>query len=103
MMRGGVMALVMRESLQLDSSTDDGSSAAAITLVNTDCSNMIRSTQTLNELWANCIEIAIAIYILQSEMGVASVMPIALAIGNPFSTFSPLPLYPPPPTCRPRF
>jgi hypothetical protein len=88
MMRGGIMALVMRESLQLDCSTDDGNSAAAITLVNTDASNMIKVTQTLNEVWANCAEIAIAIYILQSEMGVASVMPIALAIGKPFLLFS---------------
>ncbi|KAH6995503.1 ABC transporter [Ilyonectria sp. MPI-CAGE-AT-0026] len=78
-LRGGIMALIFQESLQLDVTSPDISSTGAITLLNTDANNMIEAVHMIHEIWANCAEIGIAIYLVQREMGAACAMPIALA------------------------
>ncbi|KAF7552267.1 hypothetical protein G7Z17_g4442 [Cylindrodendrum hubeiense] len=78
-LRGGIMALIFQESLKLDVTSPDISSTGAITLLNTDANNMIEAIHMIHEIWANCAEIGIAIYLVKREMGAACAMPIALA------------------------
>lgn len=61
--------------------TADTQPAAALTLVSTDIETATTGIITLHELWASPIELGVAIYLLNRQLGVACVIPVALAIG----------------------
>ena len=79
MIRGCLIPCIYRKTLTLE--TSEVSPAAALTLISTDIETIKDGIVHLHEVWASPIEIALAIYLLQRQVGAASAIPIAFAIG----------------------
>ncbi|KAI9691603.1 MAG: hypothetical protein M1822_007674 [Bathelium mastoideum] len=56
--------------------------AASLTLMSADIERITTGWQTMHEIWANIIEAALAIYLLERQLGVACVLPLAVAIAS---------------------
>ncbi|KAF9875583.1 ABC multidrug transporter [Colletotrichum karsti] len=76
MMRGILASAVYRKTTILKLSASEDS--AALTLMNTDVERFKSGVMFWHEYWANPIEIAVACYLLQRQIGPAFVAPIAL-------------------------
>ncbi|KAF2030694.1 hypothetical protein EK21DRAFT_65006, partial [Setomelanomma holmii] len=77
MFRGGLICAVSEKMLKLDATytrIDVG-----FTLINTDVERMCQSLRNMHEVWANVIELGIAIHLLARQMGAAFVAPMVLA------------------------
>ena len=85
MARGGLISLMFAKTSSLEANTADP--ATSLTLMSADIERITNGWQTMHEIWANVIEIALAIYLLERQLGVACVIPIGVAIGkSPFSS-----------------
>ena len=80
MARGGLISMMFAKTSSLDSSDFD--SAQALTLMSADIERITNGWQTMHEIWASVIEIAIAIYLLERQLGAACAIPIAVAISK---------------------
>ena len=78
MARGGLISMMFAKTSSLDSNTVD--SAQALTLMSADIERITNGWQTMHEIWASVIEMAIAIYLLERQLGAACAIPIAVAI-----------------------
>ncbi|OBT61047.1 hypothetical protein VE03_09160 [Pseudogymnoascus sp. 23342-1-I1] len=78
MIRGALVSIVYSKTLIIQDGAFDN--AAALTLMSTDVDRIASSLQTVHEIWANVIELSIAIYLLQRQVGVASVVTVGLVI-----------------------
>jgi ATP-binding cassette subfamily C (CFTR/MRP) protein 1 len=56
--------------------------ASSLTLMSADIERIVTGMQTAHELWSNILEVAIAIFLLQRELGAACAIPIGVAIGT---------------------
>ncbi|KAE9574644.1 ABC transporter [Colletotrichum fructicola] len=74
MVRGSLASFVLSKNLDANTAAAEDSSAA-LTLVSADVRNICRSFETLHEVWANPVEIGIAIWLLQRQLGLGSVGP----------------------------
>ncbi|KAB5518710.1 ABC transporter [Coniochaeta sp. 2T2.1] len=75
MIRGAVVGLINRKSLQHFSSYDD---ARAVTLMSTDTENVCQSARFFHETWAQIIEVMIGTAMLAREVGWISPVPIVI-------------------------
>jgi ATP-binding cassette subfamily C (CFTR/MRP) protein 1 len=73
-----------------DVTLTDVDTASSLTLMSADIERIVTGMQTAHELWSNILEVAIAIFLLQRELGAACVIPIGVAIGM---SNTPDPLY----------
>ncbi len=80
MARGGLISLMFAKTSSLKANTAD--SATSLTLMSADIERITNGWQTMHEIWANVIEIALAIYLLERQLGAACAIPIAVAIGK---------------------
>ena len=78
MARGGLISMMFAKTSSMDSNTVDP--AQALTLMSADIERITNGWQTMHEIWASIIEIAIAIYLLERQLGAACAIPIAVAI-----------------------
>jgi ATP-binding cassette, subfamily C (CFTR/MRP), member 1 len=78
MLRGGLISMLYSKSTDLSVTAIDP--ASAMTLMSADIERITTGLQTMHELWVNLIEVGIAIYLLERQLGVACVVPIAVAI-----------------------
>ncbi|KAI8627665.1 multidrug resistance-like protein [Xylariaceae sp. FL1651] len=74
MLRGILVSAVFSRSTDL--STTDIDNSAAVTLMSTDVDAIIRAWRELHELWASTIQIVLAIWLLSTHIGFASVGPV---------------------------
>jgi hypothetical protein len=65
-----------------DLSITSANPTASLTLMSADIERITSGWQTMHEIWANCIEIAVAIYLLERLLGAACALPIGVAIGK---------------------
>ncbi|WQF84421.1 Putative AAA+ ATPase domain, ABC transporter type 1, transmembrane domain-containing protein [Colletotrichum destructivum] len=74
MIRGSLVSLIMSKNLEIvpNGSVD---SSAPLTLVSTDVRTICKSFEAIHEVWANPIEIGIAIWLLQRQLGLGSIGP----------------------------
>ena len=79
MARGGLISMLFAKSSSLEPVGID--SSGALTLMSADIERMTNGWQTMHEIWANVIEVAIAIYLLERQLGVACTIPLAVAVG----------------------
>jgi ATP-binding cassette subfamily C (CFTR/MRP) protein 1 len=79
MIRGGLISMLYRKAGDLSINSTDP--ASSMILMSADIERITTGWQTIHELWANLIEIAIAIYLLNRQLGAACAIPIAVAIG----------------------
>ena len=58
----------------------------AVALMNTDVERIVVSIRMLHESWATAVESAVAIFLLEREVGRLALAPIAVAVGMPPSS-----------------
>ncbi len=80
MARGGLVSMMFAKTSSLKANTADP--ATSLTLMSADIERITNGWQTMHEVWANLIEIALAIYLLERQLGAACAIPIAVAIGK---------------------
>lgn len=78
MLRGSLVTAVFRKTTEISITALDNS--AAVTLMSTDVDRVVRGLQQFHELWANVLQIGIATYLLEMQIGLACLAPIAVAI-----------------------
>lgn len=80
MARGGLISLMFAKTSSLKANAADP--ATSMTLMSADIERITNGWQTMHEIWANIIEIALAIYLLERQLGAACVIPLGVAIGK---------------------
>jgi ATP-binding cassette subfamily C (CFTR/MRP) protein 1 len=83
MVRGGLISMLTRKTTDL--SVRDVDPASSLTLMSADIERIVQGWQTMHEMWASLIEIAVAIVLLEAQLGISCLIPVAVAIGNFFS------------------
>lgn len=80
MIRGCLVSIIYDKTMQLPSTTAKGS--AALTLMSSDVDRIALTAETAYEIWAGLLEIGIAIYLLERQIGWACIAPLLLAVGT---------------------
>lgn len=78
MIRGGLISMLYSKATEV--AIVDVDTASSITLMSADVERIVTGMETGHELWANSLEIAIAMYLLERQLGVACTIPIAVAV-----------------------
>ncbi|KAJ3531278.1 hypothetical protein NM208_g8949 [Fusarium decemcellulare] len=78
MVRSAIVGLIYHTTLSLDAKA--ASNAAALTLMSTDLESIASGFEVFDSLWADPIEIGVAIYILYSQIGLAFIAPIITSL-----------------------
>ncbi|EFX03081.1 ABC multidrug transporter [Grosmannia clavigera kw1407] len=84
MVRGSLIAVVYARTLDLDLGAP--SHASSSTLMSTDVERICTCIVNLHELWANVLEVGLAIYILATQLGGACIAVAFLALACGFGT-----------------
>lgn len=74
------MTSVYRKTTEISLTALDNS--AAVTLMSIDVERIMIGLMSMHEFWANIIQVGIATWLLQQELGVACVAPIAISTGK---------------------
>ena len=77
-MRGSLITAVFEKATELG--LEESNSAKSVTLMSTDVERTIRGLLDMHDMWANVIQLAIATWLIETELGVACVAPIAIAL-----------------------
>lgn len=80
MMRAGLVAGIYSKTLDMPITAADPT--AAITLMSTDVERISNGTTHIHETWANIVEVAIAIWLLERQLGVACIVPVVFGAGE---------------------
>ncbi|KAM7200841.1 hypothetical protein V8F20_005083 [Naviculisporaceae sp. PSN 640] len=78
MIRAGLVSIIYKKTASL--SLKDLDPAASMTLMSADMERIVQGFQTMHEIWSNAIEVGVAIYLLERQLGVACVVPVAVSI-----------------------
>jgi hypothetical protein len=78
MLRGGLVSIIYRKTSTL--SLKDMDPATSMTLMSADMERIVQGWQTMHEIWGNSVEVGVAIYLLEAQLGVACVVPVAVSI-----------------------
>ncbi|KAL4809627.1 P-loop containing nucleoside triphosphate hydrolase protein [Aspergillus unguis] len=78
MIRGAIVSMVYNKACTLN--LNDADPAESVTLMSADIERIVTGWQTFHEMWANPAEIALAVYLLERELGVATVVPVGVSI-----------------------
>lgn len=78
MIRAGLVSIIYNKTGAL--SLKDVDPAASMTLMSADIERIVQGFQTMHEIWSNAIEVGVAIYLLERQLGVACVVPVAVSI-----------------------
>ncbi len=74
------MSMVYKKACTLN--LKDADPAESVTLMSADVERIVQGWQTMHEMWANIAEIALAIFLLERELGVACVVPVGVTVGK---------------------
>lgn len=80
MVRGSLVTAIYRKTTEISLTALDNS--AAVTLMSTDVERIIIGLRSMHEFWANLIQVGIATWLLQRQIGLACVAPIAISVGK---------------------
>ncbi|KAG8630868.1 hypothetical protein KVT40_000008 [Elsinoe batatas] len=78
MMRGILTTAIYKKALELEINAEDR--AASVTLMSTDVQRIIRGFLDIHDMWANIIQVGVASYLIETQLGTAFVGPLAVAI-----------------------
>ncbi|KAH7091601.1 P-loop containing nucleoside triphosphate hydrolase protein [Paraphoma chrysanthemicola] len=78
MMRGGLISMLYGKATEV--ALTDVDTASSLTLMSADIERIVTGMETGHEVWSNTLEIALAMYLLQRQLGVACAIPIGVAI-----------------------
>lgn len=79
MARAGLVSIIYSKISSLN--LKDLDPATSMTLMSADIERIVQGWQTMHEIWSNIIEVGLAIYLLERQLGVACVVPVAVSIG----------------------
>ncbi len=91
MVRAGLVSMIYRKTGALN--LKDVDPATSMTLMSADMERIVQGWQTMHEVWGNAIEVGIAIYLLEKQLGVACAVPVAVSIRKPDSRALSFPQY----------
>ncbi|KAL7914375.1 ABC transporter [Trichoderma velutinum] len=77
-LRGGLISLIHGQTARARGV--DLGNITAIALMGTDVERITVAFRYIHEVWACCIDIAIAVYLLERQVGVACVMPVVIIL-----------------------
>ena len=80
MARGGLISMLYRKTSDLSIVAANPSSS--LTLMSADIERIANGWQSMNEIWANSIEVGLAIYLLERQLGAACALPVGVAFGK---------------------
>ncbi|KAE8349019.1 P-loop containing nucleoside triphosphate hydrolase protein [Aspergillus coremiiformis] len=78
MMRGAIVSMVYRKATTL--SVEDADPASSLTLMSADVERIVQGWQTIHDIWGNALEIGLAIFLLEQQLGLAAVVAVGVAI-----------------------
>ncbi|KAL9602458.1 MAG: hypothetical protein Q9179_002540 [Wetmoreana sp. 5 TL-2023] len=78
MARGGLISMMFDKTASIKANAADP--ASSLTLMSADIERITNGWQTMHEIWANVIEVSLAIYLLGRQLGGACGIPIAVAV-----------------------
>lgn len=79
MTRAGLMSVIYQRTTE--SHKYKLSDLQAVTLMGTDAERICNSLQSFHGCWISVIEIALAAYLLEQEVGLTCVVPIVISVG----------------------
>lgn len=82
MVRGSLVSLLFSKTIALSAASAVSQGSAALTLTSTDVERICSSFEVLHEIWANPIQVAIAIWLLERQLGVACIAPVIVVLGK---------------------
>lgn len=80
MVRGQLISMLFEKATELN--ITNANPTAALTLMSADIERIDMGWRTAHEIWANLVEIGIAIYLLERQLGIACLVPVGTAIGT---------------------
>jgi hypothetical protein len=81
MIRGALIAVIYEKMLSLKSG--NASESAAMTLMGTDVERIVETWYLLVvEIWASLIQLVIAIFLLERQLGAVCIAPVIVALGK---------------------
>ncbi|KAL4951097.1 P-loop containing nucleoside triphosphate hydrolase protein [Aspergillus filifer] len=83
--RGGLISLIHQQTV--NSRAVDLGETTAVTLMGTDVERIVNGFKVFHELWASLLDIAIAIYLLERQVGAACLVPAVIALVFVAATF----------------
>jgi ABC-type multidrug transport system fused ATPase/permease subunit len=78
MLRGGLVSMIYRKATGL--SLTDADPANSVTLMSADVERIVQGWSTITDMWANPLEIGLAIFLLQQELGVAVAVNVGVMV-----------------------
>lgn len=78
MVRGSLISAIYHKTTDISITALDNS--AAVTLMSTDMERIVNGLRLTHELWANIIQVGVAAFLLQRELGLACLAPIVIAV-----------------------
>lgn len=83
LVRGALVSAIYKKTTEISITALDNS--AAVTLMSTDIERIMFGLTNLHELWANVVQVGLSTWLLQRELGLASIAPVIVAVGKSFS------------------
>lgn len=78
MVRGALVTLIYDSTLLLEATA--AADSAAVTLMSTDVDRIVLGLEDIDSLFAAPIEVAVAVFLLYRELGLACLMPVIIAL-----------------------
>jgi ATP-binding cassette subfamily C (CFTR/MRP) protein 1 len=82
MARGALVSMVFSKTLTVSAHVNAGKGSNTLTLMSTDVGRISRGLDGLHEIWASPIEVGIAVWLLERQMGAACIVPSIIALGK---------------------
>ncbi|KAI8290986.1 ABC transporter [Colletotrichum sp. SAR11_57] len=78
MIRAGLIDIIFRKTVSLKA--DNLKDSAAVTLMGTDVERIVTTFAMFHEIWASVVEVGIAVFLLQQQIQIASIVPVVISI-----------------------
>lgn len=80
MARGSLVSLIFSKTLTISALANASKGSNALTHMSTDVQRISRGLEALHELWASPVEVGIAVWLLERQMGAACLVPSIIAL-----------------------
>lgn len=80
MVRGQLISMLYNKATDINITAADPT--AALTLMSADIERIDTGWRTAHDIWANLLEIGVAVYLLERQLGVACLIPVGAALGE---------------------
>ncbi|KAF9889189.1 hypothetical protein FE257_007502 [Aspergillus nanangensis] len=78
MVRGAIISIVYEKASNLNG--QDADTATSLTLMSADVERIVQGWQTMHDIWANIIQIGLAVFLLEQQLGISCMVPVGVAI-----------------------